>query len=165
MRNNSKESVSIHDMYTLELVRSMIELLASQGISKTPCWNYSGSSFRSLFNKALTELDLLPLNFRPYSLRRGGATYEFQSHGLMEKVLLRGRWKNSNIARLYICDGLSMLTRLKIPWKGKQLVAYFSSVFTPEHKTFSRGKRGKQTDGDSGDSEERNFFKKHRKSK
>ena len=142
VRNNSKESVTIHDVFTLELARSMIELLASQGLSQTPCWNFSGTCFRKLFSKALTELDLESLNFRPYSLRRGGPTYEFQAHGLMEKVLLRGRWKNSNIARLYICDGLSMLPRLKISWKGKQQVSYFSSVFTPEHKNFSRGKRG-----------------------
>ena len=47
-------------------------------------------------------------------LRRGGATYEMQTHGLTEKTLIRGGWKNSNVARLYICDGLAMLPRLCI---------------------------------------------------
>ena len=52
-------------------------------------------------------------------LRRGGATYEMQTHGLTEKTLIRGGWKNSNVASLYICDGLAMLPRLCITYQAK----------------------------------------------
>lgn len=34
----------------------------------------------------LVQLDLSELQFQPYSLRRGGATFEMQSHRLMEKT-------------------------------------------------------------------------------
>ena len=77
-------------------------------------------------------------------LTRGGATYEMQSHGLMEKTLIRGRWKNSSIARLYICDGLAMLSRLCMTWNAKFLVAKFSSIFINEHQCYADGRRGKR---------------------
>ena len=144
VRNNSRESVVIRDPSTLEVVRSMLELRIDQGFPRTPCWDKSGSAFRSLFRKLTVELDITALNLRPYSLRRGGATYEMQSHGLMERTLIRGRWKNSNVARLYICEGLAMVPRLTMTLRAKFLVAQYSSVFTDEHQSFTDGRRGKR---------------------
>lgn len=142
VRNNTRESVSITDVTTLEVVRAMTHLQTQQGFYNVPCWNRSGSSFRNSFRRILSQLDLTPLGFRPYSLRRGGATFEMQSHGLMEKTLIRGRWKNSNIARLYICDGLALLPSLTMSWSAKQKVASFSAIFAAEHAATPRGKRG-----------------------
>eukprot|EP00435_Cladocopium_sp_Y103_P024553 s1957_g6.t1 len=105
VRNNTRESVTIHDPSTLETTLAMLELRNQLGMSRVPCWDRSGSAFRILFRRILAGLEVESLNFRPYSLRRGGATWEMQSHGLMERTLIRGRWKNSNVARLYICDG------------------------------------------------------------
>lgn len=66
-----------------------------------------------------------------------------QSHGLMERTLIRGRWKNSNVARIYISDGLSMLPRLRMSWSAKFKVAKYSSIFINEHQAYSPdGKRG-----------------------
>eukprot|EP00435_Cladocopium_sp_Y103_P048071 s1486_g14.t1 len=118
VRNNVRESVTIRDPIVLEVVQAMITLRHQLGFPRTPCWDRSGSAFRNLFRRILEELDLTNLGFRPYSLRRGGATFEMQTHGLMEKTLIRGRWKNSNIARLYICDGLAMLPRLALTWQA-----------------------------------------------
>lgn len=144
IRNNSRESVVIRDPTTLDVVQVMLELRQEQGFPRTPCWDKSGSSFRSLFRKILDELDISALNLRPYSLRRGGATYEMQSHGLMERTLIRGRWKNSNVARLYICEGLAMLPRLTMSLRAKFQVAKFSSIFINEHQSFVDGRRGKR---------------------
>ena len=144
VRNNSQESVSIMDVCTLEAVRAMVELPKQRQLENVPCWCHSGSSFRNLFRKKLEKLEVSEFGFRPYSLRRGGATYEMASHGLMEKTLIRGRWKNSNIARIYIyiSDGLSKLPSLTMTWSAKHKVAQFSSVFTNEHRCFNNGKRG-----------------------
>ena len=144
VRNTSRESVTIRDPITLETVQAMIDLRTQLGFSQTPCWGRSGSSFRALFRRILIELDLAELNFRPYSLRRGGATYEMQTHGLMEKTLIRGRWKNSNIARIYICDGLAMLPRRCMTWKAKFSIAKFSSIFVNEHQSYVDGRRGRK---------------------
>lgn len=144
VRNNSKESVSLHDPIVLATVAEMITLKYQLHRQNLPCWHKSGSAFRALFQRALVALEAGHLNMRPYSLRRGGATFEMQSHGLMERTLLRGRWKNSNIARLYICDGLSLIPTLKLPWSAKHKIAKFSAVFTAEQSSFtSSGSRGR----------------------
>eukprot|EP00435_Cladocopium_sp_Y103_P016319 s2345_g4.t1 len=144
VRNNTRESVALSDPCTLETLQAMIDLKDQQNLSQVPCWNYSGSRFRILFRKVLDQLDLSELGFRPYSLRRGGATWEMQSHGLMEKTLIRGRWRNSSIARIYISDGLSLLPALRMSLRAKHQVAKFSSMFINEHQAFSGGKRGKK---------------------
>ena len=107
----------------------MVTLKGQQQRHYLPCWHQSGSAFRTLFRKMLVQLDLSELQFQPYSLRRGGATFEMQSHRLMEKTLLRGRWWNSGVARIYLCDGLSVLPSLKMSLEAKHLVARFSSIF------------------------------------
>ena len=144
VRNNVAESVTIRDAITLETVLAMLEVRRAQGFDKTPCWDRSGSAFRDLFRRILCKLQVDDLNFRPYSLRRGGATFEMQCHGLMEKTLIRGRWKNSNVARIYISDGLSMLPRLKMTLEAKNLIANWSSIFVNEHAPSGHGRRGKR---------------------
>jgi hypothetical protein len=52
--------------------------------------------------------------FRPYSLRRGGATAVFQQTKSMEAALLRGRWESTRVARLYISDALSYIPSIKM---------------------------------------------------
>ena len=144
VRNNVRESVAIRDPITLETTLAMLDVRRTLGFDKTPCWDRSGSSFRDLFKKLLDELHLTNLNFRPYSLRRGGATFEMQSHSLMEKTLIRGRWKNSNVARIHISDGLSMLPRLQMTMEAHYAIAKYSSIFVNEHHFFVYGKRGKR---------------------
>ena len=95
VRDGAKESVTIRDETTLETMQAMLDLRFELGMSKTPCWDRSGSAFRSLFRRILDELQVSHLDFRPYSLRRGRATSEMQTHGLMEKTLIRGRWKTA----------------------------------------------------------------------
>eukprot|EP00435_Cladocopium_sp_Y103_P031282 s1676_g7.t2 len=139
IRHNTRESVTIRDAYTLETVAAMIDLRRSQGLENVACWDRSGSAFRDLFRRVLDHLELTSLGFRPYSLRRGGATWEMQSHGLMERTLIRGRWKNSNVARIYIADGLAMIPRLKMTWSAKYKIAQFSSIFVNEHQCYNPG--------------------------
>ena len=145
VRNNTRESVSIHDPCTLEVVQAMLDLKNQFHLQQVACWNRSGTAFRALFRRALDALQVASLGFRPYSLRRGGATLEMQTHGLMEKTLIRGRWKNSNIARLYICDGLSLLPSLRMTWQSKMLIAQYSAIFIAEQDSYrSPGVRGKK---------------------
>ena len=142
LRNNAQETVSLHDPITIEALRAVIETQSRMGYGKIPLWQKSGTAFRLLFAKVLTKLEVAHLSFRPYSLRRGGATWEMQSHGLMEKTLLRGRWKNSNVARIYIQDGLSLLPKLTLSWEAKRRIHWFSSIFIDEQSGI--GVRGKK---------------------
>eukprot|EP00438_Fugacium_kawagutii_P018898 Skav217492 [mRNA] locus=scaffold3428:80172:81173:- [translate_table: standard] len=146
VRNNTRESVSLHDPIVLASVQEMVHLKFQLRRELLPCWDRSGSAFRTLFQKAASAVGAASLGLRPYSLRRGGATFEMQSHGLMEKTLLRGRWKNSNIARIYICDGLAWLPSLSLPWESKMKIAKFSAIYTAEQNSYSTpsGMRGKR---------------------
>ena len=129
-RHNVSESISIHDPLTLRLCELLVEEQTRLGLQAVPCWTQSGQCFRSRFQFIVERLKLDTFQFRPYSLRRGGATAEFQAHGLMERTLIRGRWKNSSVARLYISDGISHLPRLKMTDVSKQLLLHFSTFVT-----------------------------------
>ena len=49
-----------------------------------------------------TALGLQHVGYKPYSLRRGGATTAFQETGNLGLVALTGRWQNQATARIYI---------------------------------------------------------------
>ena len=75
----------------------------------------SSAQWRKLFNECLDSLGLEGYNFRPYSLRRGGATYWFSQHQSLDRLLISGRWASAKTARIYINEGLSMLTTMQTP--------------------------------------------------
>ena len=81
----------------------------TQGFSPNP------ANWRSLFNQALDALGLQSFQFRPYSLRRGGATWWFTRHHSLDQILLQGRWQAPRTARIYINEGLAILAELKLP--------------------------------------------------
>ena len=65
-----------------------------------------------MFTKANEALRLNDLHFRPYSLRRGGATFWFNQHGSFDRLLVQGRWAAARTARVYLNDGLAQLADL-----------------------------------------------------
>ena len=75
----------------------------------------SSSQWRRLFSECLSALGLEDFSFRPYSLRRGGATWWFQKHTSFDKLLVMGRWQASRTARIYLNEGLAMIAELKMP--------------------------------------------------
>ena len=69
------------------------------------------SSFRAWWRRAIAELGLDPEIFRPYGLRRGGATEFYRRTGSLEATLFRGRWSSLRTARAYIVEGMSLLAQ------------------------------------------------------
>lgn len=53
----------------------------------------SPSKWRQMFNDVVEALGFEDLGFRPYSLRRGGATFFFQKWGSLDRLLVYGRWQ------------------------------------------------------------------------
>lgn len=104
-RRGAAESVVLYDEMTVSLLRA--RLLNSQPHEKL--LQRSPANFRALFDDMCRELGLENWNFKPYSLRRGGATTHFQVHQSMSSVCVRGRWQNERTARLYINSGLAAL--------------------------------------------------------
>eukprot|EP00438_Fugacium_kawagutii_P027994 Skav202945 [mRNA] locus=scaffold422:428893:433714:+ [translate_table: standard] len=72
--------------------------------------------WRKLFNETITALGWESLELRPYSLRRGGSTFQFRQHGSLDRLMLHGRWLAAKTARLYVNEGMAVLTSIAIPW-------------------------------------------------
>lgn len=125
LRNAAQETVSFEDHITLEFVRALIEVKEKQNLQRVPIWMRSAQSFRNIFAHHCKRFGLEAYNFRPYSLRRGGATDFFQRTQSMEATLIRGRWESSRVARIYITDGLSIIPSLKMTQHSRALLAKF----------------------------------------
>lgn len=101
-RNAATEAISITDTVTLEAVRNLLACRKALTSGSFPLWNGSPAAFRRRFAQLCNIFGLDHLQFRPYSLRRGGATDLFQQTQSMEAALIRGRWESSRVARIYI---------------------------------------------------------------
>lgn len=130
-RRNVQEVVTLEDSKVRQVVQTLLEIRASSLTLHLPVWLQSGTAFRKRFEQYVKFFGVTHLGFRPYSLRRGGATAYFQSCGSMERTLLRGRWNSTSVAKLYLCDGLSQLPSLRINAGNRALIQSYASLFTP----------------------------------
>jgi integrase len=104
-RQGALESVTIHDEYVINLVQAF-QFTASRGDKLLP---NGGGDFRKVFSSLVEELDISDWGFRPYSLRRGGATEHFRAFNSLSATTVRGRWASAKMARIYLNDGLATL--------------------------------------------------------
>lgn len=70
-------------------------------------------SFRLLFRNLVSHFGLQGL-YAVYSLRRGGATWDFLLHQSMKRTLLRGRWTSTSTARIYLQDTVATMANLSL---------------------------------------------------
>ena len=68
--------------------------------------------WRKKFSECVKALNLEQFEFRPYSLRRGGATCWFGRHGSLDRIIVLGRWAAARN------EGLATLASLKLPRKS-----------------------------------------------
>lgn len=126
LRNAAHETVSFEDPITLEFLRTLKENKVSQNMHKVPLWTKSAQAFRNEFAHHCHRFHIQDLGFRPYSLRRGGATHLFQVTGSMEVALLKGRWSSTKVAKIYLSDGLSYLPGLTFKDETRKLLKEYS---------------------------------------
>ena len=63
-----------------------------------------------LQSNALTEME-----YKPYSLRRGGATDLWTRAGNLDRLVVRGRWGNAITARQYVNEAAAALATVRLP--------------------------------------------------
>lgn len=112
VRHGVEEALAITDGPTLDCLRALRKVRQQLDQLSLPLRSSSGTWFRQRFSELCSTFHLGHHQFRPYSLRRGGATHLFQATKSMEAALLRGRWSSSRVAKLYISDALSYLPNL-----------------------------------------------------
>jgi site-specific recombinase XerD len=81
----------------------------------------SSYEFRQVFDDLLQTQGLSKFEFRPYSIRRGGATHLFQQKVPMERILLLGRWKSLATAKIYLQDGAARIAEQRLPAASRSL--------------------------------------------
>ena len=125
-RFGALESVIIYDPNVLLLLKTWL------GFEHVPAalWPRSSAVFRKLFKHYVSHFHLEQYQFRPYSLRRGGATAYFHHEGLMEKALIHGRWQSSAVACQYIMEGLALLPSLRMPAQTILMLQRSAAVFS-----------------------------------
>lgn len=84
-------------------------------------------AFRQLFQNLVSHFEL-PGLFALYSLRRGGATWDFLSHGSLERTLLKGRWSSSSTARIYLQDTVATISDLSLTPEQSAYARYLASL-------------------------------------
>ena len=100
-RLGESELVSVDDPLLIVLCRILAEGMAT-GSLLLCC---SPERFRTMWRRALSSLRY-PERFKPYGLRRGGATAHFQHHGSFSRTSTRGRWRHERTTRLYVQEAL-----------------------------------------------------------
>eukprot|EP00435_Cladocopium_sp_Y103_P024907 s1976_g6.t1 len=108
IRHNANEAISITHPLVLEIVRTLVEARLKNDLGAVPLWSRTPGQFRKRFRYLCHLMDLQKHSFRPYSLRRGGATEEFQRTKSMESALIRGRWESSRALGNHVrsCESL-----------------------------------------------------------
>ena len=119
------ESVTLTHETTVRFLRQWMNLSSDhQKLFSSP------ARWRAMFAQGLTELKLTEFEFRPYSLRRGGATWYFSRFNSLDKVMIMGRWQAARTARLYLNEGLATLAEMHFQ--------QFKVRLSPFHQTFKR---------------------------
>lgn len=139
-RAGALESVTIH---VADVLRRLWQW--KMGERKVDKLIPSPFAWRKLFQECLSSLEIQDFGFRPYSLRRGGATFWFQRHASFDKLLIQGRWAAAKTARVYLNEGLALLAELKLPPKNINLYhkIYLHSLKHPLPELEHSSKRGR----------------------
>ena len=117
LRTGTEEAVSIRDSFVLNILNTLVCLQCQFRGQKL--WPYSAQHFRNQFENYMRYFRIQHLKMKPYSLRRGGATFLLQEGTPIDVILLRGRWRSLGVARLYLEDGLAQVPQLRVPDNDK----------------------------------------------
>jgi hypothetical protein len=119
-RKGEKEYVTIDDA-------RLVRLLALHLRDKEDHYLLIGRAphvWRRDFEKVFKCFDIhKAAQYKPYSLRRGGATYLYGVHKNLSVVTSRGRWASVPTARLYIDEATEELNRYKLSEADRAFIA------------------------------------------
>ena len=106
---NTPETLVLSDPLLTLYIRVVIPRLHPQEL----LWPYGEAAFRQAFSRLVKKARLPAAGWRPYSLRRGGATAYFLETGSLDLTTVRGRWQSSRTARIYLDEAVAFLATLR----------------------------------------------------
>ena len=98
----------------------------------------SQARFRELFTSAVASCGL-NMDIKPYSLRRGGATSFFHTHGSYDRAMEVGRWSDARTARIYIDTALLELAQMSTLTNSIVLKSAAAFTILMQHERQARG--------------------------
>ena len=69
---------------------------------------------RQVFKLLCDALEIQYLGLSWYSLRRGGATANFMSHGNLELTLQFGRWSSTRTSKRYVMQAVAEVVKMSL---------------------------------------------------
>jgi hypothetical protein len=123
-RKHATESVTIENRLVARALHAALERkLPHEMLIGDSC-----NSFRLWFYEAMKILQLESFAFKPYSLRRGGATEHFSRVKSMALTMERGRWASARTARVYIEEGRAKIAEIRISQNASPSLYHFASL-------------------------------------
>ena len=110
-RRGRQETVTCRNSTLVYMAKLIVEELAPGDY----IYNRKTYRYRKEFYDLLHKIGVEKLHFKPYSLRRGGATAAFRGGASWETIAEIGRWGAHQTMRLYIVDAMAELTGYNIP--------------------------------------------------
>ncbi len=103
-RGRAQERIVVSDPLAVRLVRNVAARLKPSDT----LMGLTARQFRAAFASCLAKLQLQG-RYQPYSIRRGGATFLWESTHNMDICMETGRWSSRRTARLYIREAVRVL--------------------------------------------------------
>jgi len=123
-RSGDREQVIIDD----PLVLILLTLWKSSNTKGLPLI-LKQANFRAIFNRHVCSLGFAPSHYKPYSLRRGGATLLFKVTQSYDHVAQRGRWLHTRTAKIYINEAQAELAAQKLTPAQKASIRRHAAFF------------------------------------
>jgi len=117
-RRRAREVVECRDPRVVELLRSAVANLSR----KDRLFQARPATFRNVFRCLLEAFGLQDGGYRPYSLRRGGASWHFSIWGSLDYTMHIGRWLDPKTAKLYIEDAVAQRAEVSLSYQQLDLL-------------------------------------------
>lgn len=118
-----QEAVTIQEPVLASVFAKYVNSLGlGQQFFREAAWKY-----RTLFQEYLVCLGFQAKHFQPYGLRRGGATHRFSSDANLQSLLVLGRWRQLQTAKIYIKPAQEQVERMIFAEGQQNNLARFST--------------------------------------
>lgn len=109
--------LQVSDSGIVAMAIPLLEALSAKRRAKL-LWRSGAHCFRQTFQRLLRRLGFAADSYLPYSLRRGGATWYYQTTLSLDATVTRGRWACVKTARQYTDEGTMQLAH--VTWSSDQ---------------------------------------------
>ena len=120
------EAVTVEDPVVIKVLRRAYDDLRSKQMNKFI--SLDDFQFRAVFKGAMLHLFGSDCGFTPYSFRKGGATYDYDTHGSLDRTMFRGRWKHLKTAKVYILSAKALSVEIHLEADVREKIQAMNSL-------------------------------------